>query len=188
MSYIEKKHRKTLLFLSDDLRLPSGIGGMTRELVLGSADHYNFVLVGAAINHPDIGKVFDLSGEINKETGLTDSSVILYPYEGYGDPDLIRMLMTRYKVDGIVHFTDPRFFIWLYDMSAEIRQQCPIMYYNIWDDIPYPHYNKPYYESCDALLAISKQTKNINKQVLSNSTITEVVDLDQKTTQNTSNE
>jgi glycosyltransferase involved in cell wall biosynthesis len=42
----------------------------------------------------------------------------------------------------------------------------PIIYLNIWDDLPYPLYNKPYYESCDALFAISKQTENINRVVL----------------------
>jgi hypothetical protein len=42
----------------------------------------------------------------------------------------------------------------------------PIIYLNIWDDYPAPMYNRPYYESCDALLAISKQTKNINELVL----------------------
>ena len=40
------------------------------------------------------------------------------------------------------------------------------MYYTIWDDTPYPRYNKPYYESCDLLMCISKQTHNIVKQVL----------------------
>jgi hypothetical protein len=42
----------------------------------------------------------------------------------------------------------------------------PIIYLNIWDDYPAPMYNRAYYESCDALLAISKQTKNINELVL----------------------
>ena len=42
----------------------------------------------------------------------------------------------------------------------------PIIYLNIWDDLPYPMYNKSFYESCDCLLAISKQTENINHCVL----------------------
>jgi len=41
-----------------------------------------------------------------------------------------------------------------------------MIYLNIWDDLPAPIYNKPYYESCDTLLAISKQTANINRLVL----------------------
>jgi len=164
--YIPKAERKTILFLADDCRLPSGIGTMTRELIVGNAHAYNFVHVGAAINHPDIGKIFDLSQEINKEVGIEDASVLLYPYNGYGDPDLVRMLIERHKVDAIVHFTDPRYWQWLYRMSAEVRQNVPIFYYHIWDDLPAPHYNQPYYRSCDLLMGISRQSNNIAKLVL----------------------
>jgi hypothetical protein len=51
-------------------------------------------------------------------------------------------------------------------MENEIRKTTPIIYLNIWDNFPTPYYNKPYYESCDLLLAISKQTKLINELVL----------------------
>ena len=90
--YIEKDKRKTILFLADDMRLPSGIGTMTRELILGTAHIFNYVHVGAGINHPDAGKVFDISGDVNNEAGITDASVIMYPYNGYGDQGLIRYL------------------------------------------------------------------------------------------------
>ena len=49
-------------------------------------------------------------------------------------------------------------------MKLEIK--CPIIYLNIWDNYPAPMYNKEFYESCDLLLGISKQTVNINKLVL----------------------
>lgn len=164
--YIKKEDRKTILFLADDLRLPSGIGTMTRELVVGNAHIYNFVHVGAGINHPDAGKVIDVSADVGKEVGVEDASVIIYPYNGYGDPDLVRMLLERHEIDAIVHFTDPRYWIWLYRMASEIRQRVPIFYYHIWDDLPAPHYNRPYYESCDLLMGISKQSVNISKLVL----------------------
>ena len=51
-------------------------------------------------------------------------------------------------------------------MENEIRKHIPIVYLNIWDDYPAPLYNKEFYESCDALFGISKQTVNINKLVL----------------------
>ena len=51
-------------------------------------------------------------------------------------------------------------------MESEIRKHCPIAYLNIWDDYPAPMYNKPYYEACDLLMGISKQTVNINKLVM----------------------
>ena len=164
--YIKKEDRKTILFLADDMRLPSGIGTMAKELIVGNAHRYNFVHVGAALQHPEAGKVLDLSADINKELGIADSSVYLYPYNGYGDPDLIRLLFDRHNIDAVVHFTDPRYWIWLYRMAAEIRQRAPLCYYHIWDDLPAPHYNKPYYESCDLLMGISKQSYNISKLVL----------------------
>jgi hypothetical protein len=63
-------------------------------------------------------------------------------------------------------FTDPRYWTWLFQMENEIRKKVPMIYLNIWDDLPAPLYNKSYYESCDTLMAISKQTLNINKLVL----------------------
>ena len=62
--------------------------------------------------------------------------------------------------------TDPRYFTWLFNIENEIRKSIPIIYLNIWDNLPAPYYNKPYYESCDLLLGISKQTKLINELVL----------------------
>jgi glycosyltransferase involved in cell wall biosynthesis len=62
--------------------------------------------------------------------------------------------------------TDPRYFTWLFSMENEIRKNIPITYLNIWDDYPAPHYNKAFYEACDLLMGISKQTVNINKLVL----------------------
>ena len=164
--YIPKNDRKNILFLADDCRIPSGIGTMTRELIIGNAHRYNFVQIGAAINHPEAGKIFDLSQDVNGIRGIDDSSVLIYPYNGYGDPDIVRMLIEKHKIDGIIHFTDPRYWTWLYRMSAEIRQRIPIFYYHIWDDLPAPHYNKPYYESCDLLMGISKQSDNIARLVL----------------------
>lgn len=174
--YIPKDKRKTILFLADDMRLPSGIGTMTRELILGTSHIFNYVHVGAGINHPDVGKVFEMSQEVDKETGNTDSSVILYPYNGYGDPGLITYLLGAHKIDAIVHFTDPRYWTWLYQISPEIRQQIPIFYYHIWDDLPAPHYNKPYYESCDLLMGISKQSVNISHLVLGTDNFVELSD------------
>lgn len=164
--YIPKEQRKTILFLADDMRLPSGIGTMTRELITNSAHHYNYIHVGAAINHPDQGKYLDVSEDVNKELGIEDASVRIIPFNGYGNPDLIRQILTNEKIDAIVHFTDPRYWDWLYHMSAEIRQNVPIFYYHIWDDLPAPHYNRPFYESCDLLMGISKQSVNISRLVL----------------------
>ena len=164
--YIPQEQRKKILLLCDDIRMTSGISTMAREIVIGTAHKYNWVNVGGAIQHPDKGKRFDLNHDTNQHAGITDASVYLYPIDGYGSPELIRQMMEIEKPDAIMIFTDPRYWIWLFQMEHEIRKQIPLIYLNIWDDLPYPMYNKPYYESCDCLLAISKQTENINRSVL----------------------
>ena len=78
----------------------------------------------------------------------------------------MRKILAEEKPDALMMFTDPRYWIWLFNMEREIRAKIPIIYLNIWDNPPYPMYNRSYYVSCDGLLGISKQTVNINRQVL----------------------
>lgn len=158
-------NKKTILLLSDDLRMHSGIATMSREIVLGTVHKYNWIQVGAAINHPEAGKIMDISDDVRKHSGVQDAHAIIYPYNGYGDADLIRSLLQRHKIDAILHFTDPRYWIWLYDIEHEIRQHVPIFFYHIWDDLPDPKYNRDYYESCDWIGCISKQTYGITKRI-----------------------
>jgi glycosyltransferase involved in cell wall biosynthesis len=139
---------------------------MAREIVVGTSHHFNWVNIGGAINHPEKGTRLDLSSDTNKNAGIKDSYIMVYPTDGYGTIEFVRQLMDIEKPDAIMLFTDPRYWVWLFQHEREIRQQIPIIYLNIWDDLPYPLYNKPYYESCDTLFAISKQTENINRVVL----------------------
>ena len=164
--YIPKDQRKKIFFLCDDIRMTSGISTIARELVIGTSHRFNWINIGGAIQHPDNGKRLDISEDTNKIMGITDSSVFIYPINGYGSPELIRQMMDIEKPDAIMFFTDPRYWTWLFQMENEIRKKVPMIYLNIWDDLPAPLYNKSYYESCDTLMAISKQTLNINKLVL----------------------
>lgn len=164
--YVPKDERKNVLLLCDDIRMHSGIATMAREFVVNTSHHFNWYNVGAAINHPELGKVLDLSAEINKQIGIEDAEVKVQPNNGYGDAALVRKLLKDQKFDAIFIFTDPRYWTWLFEIEREIRTQIPIMWLNIWDNYPAPMYNKVYYDSVDVLMAISKQTKNINKLVL----------------------
>jgi len=164
--YVKKEDRKKILLLCDDIRMHSGVATMAREIVTGTAHHFNWVNVGGAIKHPDQGKFFDLSTDVNKQTGIDDADVKLFAVSGYGDQNLIRDIIKREKPDAILLFTDPRYWTWMFDMEREIRKTTPIFYLNIWDDYPTPLYNRAFYESCDLLMSISKQTKNINELVL----------------------
>ena len=159
--------KKKILLLSDDLRMASGIANMSKQLVLGTVDKYDWVQLGAAIKHPEAGKIFDLNEDVRKQTGVEDANVKIYPFDGYGNPDVIRQLLMMEKPDAILHFTDPRYWIWLYEIEHEIRQSVPLFFYHIWDDLPDPKYNRDYYESCDWIGCISKQTYGITKRVWS---------------------
>ena len=152
--------------MCDDIRMTSGISTMAREIVIGTSHRFNWINVGGAIQHPDAGKRLDISQDTNNIMGIPDSSVYIYPINGYGSQELVRQLIEVEKPDAIMFFTDPRYWIWLFQMESEIRKKIPMIYLNIWDDLPAPLYNKPYYESCDTLMAISKQTHNINTLVL----------------------
>ena len=174
--YIEQSKRKKILLLCDDIRFTSGIATMAREIVIGTSHQFNWVNLGGAINHPEQGQRLDISADTNTHAGINDSSVILYPVAGYGDAQLVRQLIEFEKPDALMFFTDPRYWAWLFQIENEIRRKIPMIYLNIWDDYPAPQYNESYYESCDGLMAISKQTLNINKLVLGDKAKNKVLD------------
>ena len=153
--------KKKILLLSDDLRMSSGVGTMSREFVLGTLKDFDWVQIGGAIKHPEEGNVVDISESVQKDYNIPDAYLKIYPISGYGNDEVLRSIMGIEKPDAILHYTDPRFWQWLYSMEHEIRQNIPIFYYNIWDDLPYPRWNEPFYESCDLIMNISRQTVNI---------------------------
>ena len=44
--------KKKIMLLSDDLRMSSGVGTVSKNFVLGTLDKYDWVQVGGAIKHP----------------------------------------------------------------------------------------------------------------------------------------
>ena len=145
---------------------------MSKSIVYQTAEHFNWVQIGVSYRNENLLQPIDLSKEIDKDMGYTDSNVILYPDTIYNDQysniNSVRYVMSKHKIDAVLFFTDPRYYIWLFENEKEIRSYAPLIYYNIWDNLPYPIWNKPYYQSCDGLFAISKQTYNINTQLLEN--------------------
>ena len=151
--------------MSDDLRMPSGVGTMSKEIVLGTLDKYDWVQLGSGVNHPELGYVVDINEDVRKRTGIEDACLKIYPTNGFGTIQILRKLIADEKPDAILHFTDPHYWQWLYDNEHEIRQMVPILYYHIWDNIPDPQYNRDYYESCDWIGCISKLTYGVVNRV-----------------------
>ena len=158
--------KKKILLMSDDLRMHSGVATVSKDIVFETLNEYDWVQMGGAIKHPEVGKIVDMSEHLQKDFGIKDGYLKIYPVDGYGNEDLLRQVIDIEKPDAILHYTDPRFWIWFYNMEAEIRRNIPIFYYNIWDDLPDPQYNTNYYKSSDLLMGIAKQTYGINKRLL----------------------
>ena len=136
--------KKKILLMSDDLRMHSGVGTVSKDIVFDTLKHYRWVQIAGAIKHPEEGKIVDMNEAVRQETGIKDAYLKIYPVSGYGNQDILRQVLEMEKPDAILHYTDPRFWIWLYQMEHEIRQNIPIFYYNIWDDLPDPNFNRDY--------------------------------------------
>jgi len=175
---IPQNERKKILLLSDDIRMHSGVATMSRELVQGTCHHFNWVQIAAAIKHPDTGKIINMNDYYSKETGIKDCSVTLYPFDGYGNQQILSEIINREKPDILLNFTDPRQFIWLFEMEHTIRNLIPTAYYNIWDQPPIPQYNRSYYKSCDLIMNINRQTKLFVEQAVLSDNKTKVSSID----------
>ena len=164
--HLPKEERKKILLICDDIRVHSGVATVAREIVIHTCHHFNWVNIAGAIKHPEKGKALDISKSTGDQVNVEDPYVMMYPTDGYGNVELLRQIITRENPDAIMLITDPRYFTWLFNAEQEIRKNIPIAYLNIWDDYPAPMYNSAFYEACDLLMGISKQTVNINQIVL----------------------
>ena len=120
--YIPKDKRKKILLICDDIRVHSGVATVAKEIVLFTSHHFNWVQMGGSIKHPDQGKILDLSESTNKEMGLNDAQTILYPVNGYGNSNIVREIIAREKPDALMLFTDPRYFMHIWNMEMNMGQ------------------------------------------------------------------
>jgi len=147
-----------ILTLSDHPLSPSGVGTQTKYFCesLLKTGRYSIISLGGAIKHTDYTPV-RISPWENDWTCI--------PVDGYGNQEMIRSIIRTEKPDMIWIMTDPRFWGWLWAMENEIRPLCPIVYYHVWDNYPYPYYNKKYYISNDHIATISKVSDDIVRNV-----------------------
>ena len=71
--------KKKILLLSDDLRMSSGVGTVSKEFVLGTMNHYDWAQLGGAIKHPDEGKVVDMKDALKEDFDIDDGYLKIYP-------------------------------------------------------------------------------------------------------------
>ena len=134
----EKKIK--VFVLADSPLAPSGVGIQTRYMIEGllKTGRYQFVCFAGAIQHNDYKPI------TTEEYG---EDWIIFPVDGYGNPEIIRSLLQKEKPDLLWFMTDPRFYGWLWEIENEVRANIPMVYYHVWDNKPAPGFNKIYYDS-----------------------------------------
>ncbi len=147
-----------VLVLSDHPLSPSGVGTQTNYMVTSLLDtgKFSFICLGGAVKHQNYNPV---------KTEQYGDDLVIYPVDGYGTQEMIRSVMRTERPDIMWIMTDPRFWGWLWDIEDEIRTNIPIVYYHVWDNYPYPKFNKSYYKSNDHIACISKLTYDIVQNV-----------------------
>jgi glycosyltransferase involved in cell wall biosynthesis len=143
-----------VLTISDHPLSPSGVGTQTKYIIeaLLQSGKFEVVSLGGAIKHPD---------HKPQKTEQYGDLWTIYPVDGYGTPDAVRSIMRTERPDILWFMTDPRFFGWLWMIEQEIRPLIPMVYYHVWDNKPYPMFNKRFYDSNDKIVTISKVTDEI---------------------------
>lgn len=151
--FIKPIKKKKIVVLSDHPLAPSGVGVQARFLIEGliKTGKYSFRCLGGAIKHA------------NYDTIAVNPDFVIKPVDGFGNKDMLRSILYAERPDGILLFTDPRQFIWVWEMADEIRQICPITYWHVWDNDPYPKFNFPWYESTDLINCLSHKTYELVK-------------------------
>ena len=154
------KSKYKVLMLSDHALSTSGVGCQSRYLIEGLIEkgRWSFRQFGAAIKHTDYNVV-----QVNPD-------FIIKPIDGFGNREMILQTLAVEKPDVLLIFTDPRFFTWLFEIEDEIRNICPIAYWHVWDNYPFPEFNLPVYESTDLINCHSHLTYTMVSERFPNKT------------------
>jgi glycosyltransferase involved in cell wall biosynthesis len=146
--------KRKILMLSDHPLSTSGVGVQARWLIQGliQTGKWKFRCFGGAVKHEKY------------DTIKVSDDLVIKPTNGFGDKNLMRMTLAAEQPDVLLLFTDPRFFIWIWEMEDEVHQICPIAYNHLWDNPPWPEFNRVLYESTDLVNCINWPTYDMVHQ------------------------
>jgi glycosyltransferase involved in cell wall biosynthesis len=155
---LKDKKIKVLTISDHPVHALSGVGTQTKYIIeaLLKSEKFQVVSLAGAMSHPDYSP---------QKIEEYEDDWIIYPVNGYGDHEVIRSILRTEKPDIMWFMTDPRYFTWLWEIEDEVRSLVPMVYYHVWDNYPYPQFNKEYYESNDVIASISKVTHDIVNNV-----------------------
>jgi len=147
-----------ILTISDHPLTPSGVGTQTRYIIEGmlKTGRYEFISFAGLVKHKNYSP-------IRTEEWGEDWTII--PVDAYGTQEQVRAALWGERPDIVWFMTDPRFYQWLWQIEEEVRHNVPMIYYHVWDNYPYPTFNRAAYESNDFIATISKVTDDIVKNV-----------------------
>lgn len=154
-----------VVIVSDDIRFPSGVSNITKQIILNTIGDFDWVQMSARYNQVENNSIIDVSDSVKKITNVNDAYVRLYCTSGYGDYATYNKIVNSENPDILLHMSDPHYFNWIYEHEHEIRKKIPIGYYHVWDNEPVPVFNKSIYYSCDSIASISKLTYKLVNNV-----------------------
>lgn len=148
--------KKKILMISDHPLSTSGVGVQSRFLIHGllATGKYSFRCFGAALKHENMDQI------------VVTPDFVVKPVNGFGDKMTIRQALMQERPDVLLLFSDPRFFLHVFECEDEIHQVCPIAYNHLWDNPPPPTFNRVLYESVDLVNCINYPTYEMVKGLL----------------------
>lgn len=142
--------------LSDHALSTSGVGCQSRFLIHGLVEKgcWSVRQFGAAVKHNSYDPV------------IVNPDFVIKPIDGFGNRELLLQTLAAEQPDVLLLFTDPRFFIYVWEMHDEINKICPIAYWHVWDNRPAPVFNKVLYESTDLINCHSHLTYEMVNEIV----------------------
>lgn len=133
-----------IVYLSDSPQISSGYGKIGKDLLTRlRAKGHQIIILGGSLN----------PGPFQPQPW---NGMVFYPIHGYGNIEHIRHILKEHKPDVMLINSDPRHLRHIFEIDNEIRGICPLAFYHLWDDAPFPKFNTMYYRSTDTIIAGSK--------------------------------
>ena len=150
------QNKKKILMLSDHALSTSGVGCQSRFLINGLVEKgcWSIRQFGAAMKHN------------NYDVVHVSPDFVIKPIDGFGNREMLLQAIAAEKPDVLFLFTDPRFFIYVWEMHDEINKICPIAYWHVWDNRPTPEFNKVLYEATDLINCHSHLTYEMVNEII----------------------
>ena len=148
-----------ILFISDLITLNSGVAIQTRQLInrlLEKDKNLEIFALGVLTKVEDENQYYKWS-----ETKSKNLKMAIMP--SYEDVFFVKKTCYDFNIDKVFIITDPRFY---FKFFYEFNLNIPIIYWHVWDNYPYPYFNKNLYFSCDDIMCLSKLTYNCVNEVV----------------------